>query len=51
MVYSISIGGDASEQEEKEILEAIRAFVNKYRKNVAGAVWSGTTTGKVQLAE
>jgi hypothetical protein len=51
MVYSISIGGQASEQEEKRILEEIKAFVKKYRKNMAGAMWSGTTTGKVQLTE
>lgn len=49
MVYSISIGGDASEQEEKEILDAIKAFVKKFRKNIAGAVWSGTATGQIPL--
>ena len=51
MVYSISIGGQASEQEEKRILEEIKAFVKKYRKNIAGALWSGTSTGQVQLTE
>jgi hypothetical protein len=51
MVYSISIGGAASEQQEKQILVEIEAFVKKYRKNIAGAVWSGTSTGHIQLTE
>jgi len=45
MVYSISIGGQASEQEEKRILEDIKAFVKKFKKNIAGANWAGTVTG------
>lgn len=49
MVYSISIGGQASEQEEKRILADIEAFVKKFKKNIAGANWAGTVTGAKDL--
>jgi len=51
MVYSISIGGQASEQEEKRILGEIRTFVKKFKKNIAGAQWSGTVTGIIDLGQ
>jgi len=53
MVFSISIGGNtADDNEEKAVLEDIKAFVKKHRKSVAGALWSGSATGtNVNLAE
>lgn len=49
MVFSISIGGQASEQEEKRILEEIKAFVKKFKKSITSANWAGTVTGLIDL--
>jgi hypothetical protein len=49
MIFSISIGGTASAEEEKEILADIESFVQNNKKNIAGANWAGTETGKHDL--
>jgi len=53
MVFSISIGGNTADiDEEKAILEDIKAFIKKHRKSVSGALWSGSATGaNVNLTE
>jgi len=49
MIFSISMGGNASADEEKQILADIEAFTAKFKKNIAAANWSGTETGRRDL--
>jgi len=51
MIFSISIGGNASADEEKQILGDIEGFVAENKKNIAGANWAGTETGKHDLVK
>ena len=50
-VFSISIGGMATAAEEEEILAEIQAIIARNKKNMAGAHWSGTETGQLDLLE
>jgi hypothetical protein len=49
MIFSISIGGTASADDEKAMLTDIEAFVAQNKKYVSAGNWSGTETGKQNL--